>query len=197
MTVNLRNEKNLGLIGSILTLVGGFVGVIPALGVFKGTLSFIGEILILIALKGISDKLGDDRPFRYYLYSILIVFGGVLLALLLAVIGIISIPAFTNHASPASMVGVGMIGTAVLVILAVVILGIYFSIKAWRATYEVTGVEEFDKVATWTKWGIITLIILVGAILLLVAVIYQIIAFANLPEEMEPRERASSFNPIS
>jgi len=57
-------------------------------------------------------------------------------------------------------------------------------------------VEKFDKVATWTKWGAITLIILVGAVLLLVAAIYQIIAFANLPEELEPRGKAIS-SPIA
>ncbi|NJE06221.1 DUF996 domain-containing protein [Thermococcus sp. M36] len=201
MVVNLRTEKNLGLIGSIFILVGGFVGVIPAVGVFRGTLSLIGEILVLIALKGIGDKLGDDRPFRYYLYSIVVFVGGLVLALILVLIGVFSLSgstmAFGHVHSPMGIFGATMLAVGFLGIVAVLVLGIYFTIKAWRATYEITGVDEFDKVATWAKWGAITLIILVGAILLLVAMVYQIIAFANLPEELEPHWKPKQFSPIS
>ncbi|ASJ09005.1 hypothetical protein A3L11_07095 [Thermococcus siculi] len=197
MPVNLRSERNLGLIGSVLVLVGGFLGIIPYIGTFLGTASLVGQVLILIALKGIGDKLGDDRPFRYYLYSIVVVIGALIIAGIMALVGILTVPSFVDKGDWTGLVGVGIISMALLLLLAAIILGIYFSIKAWRATYEITGVEEFDKVATWTKWGAITLIILVGVILLLVAAIYQIIAFANLPEEMESREGTSAFNPIS
>ncbi|ASJ06935.1 DUF996 domain-containing protein [Thermococcus pacificus] len=196
MTVNLRSERNLGLIGSVLVLVGGFLGIIPYIGTFLGTASLVGQILILISLHGIGNKLGDDRPFRYYLYSIVVVIGALIIAAVMALVGILTVPSFVNNGDWTGLVGVSIIGMAVLLLLAALIIGIYFDIKAWRATYEITGVEEFDKVATWTMWGAITLIILVGAILLLVATIYQIIAFANLPEELEPKEKAIS-SPIA
>lgn len=82
-------------------------------------------------------------------------------------------------------VGLMMVVLGLVLIVLAVILTVYFHIKAWRATYEITGVEEFNQVATFLKWGAITLIILVGAILLLVAQIFRIIAFSKLPEEME------------
>ncbi|ASA77312.1 DUF996 domain-containing protein [Thermococcus sp. 5-4] len=187
---DLRSERSLGLVGSVLVLVGGFIGVIPYMGIFKGTLSLVGEILVLIALKGIGDKLGDDRPFRYYLYSVIVFFAGLLLAVILMIIGVFSISNSTmafGHPLHSSMgvFGATMVTLGGLAVVAVLVLGIYFDIKAWRAAYEVTGVEEFDQVATWTKWGVITLIIFVGVILLFIAAVYQIIGFANLPEEIE------------
>ena len=201
MAVDLRSERNLGLIGSVLVLVGGFVGVVPYMGAFKGALSLVGEILVLIALKGIGDKLGDNRPFRYYLYSVVVFFAGLLLAVILVIVGVFSLSGSTmafGHPLRSAMgiFGATMVVLGGLAVLAVLILGIYFAIKAWHATYAVTGVEEFEQVATWMKWGVITLIILVGVILLLIAAIYQIIAFANLPEELEPPRRAEPSNPV-
>jgi len=185
MGVNLRSERNLGMIGSILVLVGGFTGVIPYIGVFIGSVSLIGEILILIALKGLGDKLGDNRPFRYYLYSVVIAIGLAAVSIVLILVGILSAPGFVDHPEGLNAIGVGMVGAALLLILAGAIIGIYFTIKAWRAAYEITKVEEFKKTADFLMWGAITLIILVGVILLIVAAVYQILAFANLPEEFE------------
>jgi uncharacterized membrane protein len=51
--------------------------------------------------------------------------------------------------------------------------------------YGLTGVEEFDKTATWLLWGAVLAIVVIGLVLLLVAAVYQILAFANLPEELE------------
>ncbi len=182
--MDVRREKSLGLVGSILLLVGGFLGVIPYVGVFLGTTSLIGQVLILIALKGLGDKLGDDRPFRYYLYSVVIAIGLAAVSIVLILVGIISAPGFVDHPEGLNAIGIGMVGAALLLILAGAIIGIYFTIKAWRATYEITKVEEFKKTADFMMWGVITLIILVGVILLLVAAVYQILAFANMPEEL-------------
>ncbi|WP_456423870.1 DUF996 domain-containing protein [Thermococcus sp.] len=78
-----------------------------------------------------------------------------------------------------------MIFLGLALILVALVVGIYYSVKTWRVTYELTGVEEFDKTATFIKWGTITAILLVGILLLFVAAVYQIIAFAKLPEELE------------
>ncbi|NJE30964.1 DUF996 domain-containing protein [Thermococcus sp. 18S1] len=196
MAVSLKNEKNYGLIGSVLVLAGGFLGIIPYIGAFMGAISLVGQVLILLALKGIGDKLGDDRPFRYYLYSVIAGIAGLILAAVLVIIGALSIPAFVENGDSVSLVGISLLGTGLLVLLAAAIIGIYFTIKAWRTTYELTGVEEFDKTATWLMWGAILLIVLIGLVLLLVAAVYQILAFANLPEEFEERMKEEEFNPI-
>jgi len=185
--VDVRREKSLGLVGSILLIVGGFLGVIPYVGAFLGTTSLIGQVLILIALKGLGDKLGDDRPFRYYLYSVVIAIGLTAVSIVLILVGVLSAPGFVDHPEGLNAIGIGMIGAALLLIIAGAIIGIYFTIKAWRATYEITHVEEFKKTADFLMWGAITLIILVGVILLLVAAVYQILAFANMPEELNVR----------
>lgn len=190
MTVKLKSEKTLGLIGSILVLVGGFIGVIPSVGVFIGSTSLIGQVLVLIALKGLGDKLGDDRPFRYYLYSILVVVGGLFLAGIMVLLGIYSLAGATMAFGKPMEHGIGAAGAVMLALgiigmVAIVILAIYFSIKAWRAGYEITGVKEFKKTADFLLWGAVTLIILVGFLLLLVAAVYQILAFANMPEILE------------
>jgi uncharacterized membrane protein len=57
VTVSIKSEKNYGLIGSVLVIVGGFLGIIPYIGVIMSTVSLVGQVLILLALKGIGDKL--------------------------------------------------------------------------------------------------------------------------------------------
>ncbi|WP_297419699.1 DUF996 domain-containing protein [Thermococcus sp.] len=183
--MDVRREKSLGLVGSILVLIGGFLGIIPYVGVFLGTTSLIGQVLILIALKGLGDKLGDERPFRYYLYAVVVSIGIAAVAVVFMLIGIVSAPGFVDHPTGTNTIGIGLLGTAILLLLAGAIIGIYFTIKTWRAAYEITKIEEFKKTANFLMWGAITLIILVGLILLFVAAIYQILAFANMPEEIE------------
>ena len=198
--VDIRSERTLGLIGSVLTLVGGFVGVIPYVGVFMGALSLVGWVLVLVALNGIGNKLGDDRPFRYYLYSFLVAFVGVIVAVIFIVVGAVSISnanmvGMSPFEHPWSTFGVGVLIFGFILFIAVLILGVYFEKQAWEAMYELTGVKEFHETAKWLWWGALTAIILVGLLLLLIASIYQIIAFANLPEELEERG-GEKFNPI-
>ena len=192
--VDIKSEKTLGLVGSVLAIVGGFTGVIPYVGVFMGTVSLVGAILVLVALKGIGDKVGDDRPFKYYLYSIVVAFVGSVIAMIFILVGALSISNATiagmralEH--PWGFFGTGMLVFGFLAFIAVLVLGVYFAKGAWEAMYEITGVEEFQKTAKWLWWGALTAIILVGFVLLLVAAVYQIIGFANLPEELEPENR--------
>ncbi|MBP1912439.1 DUF996 domain-containing protein [Thermococcus stetteri] len=194
MTVNIKSEKNYGLIGSILVIVGRFLGITPYIRIIMSTVSLVGQVLILLSLKGIGDKLGDDRPFKYYLYSVVSGIVGAIVALIFVAIGILSIPAFVDEADSISTVGISFLGLGVLVLLAAAIIGIYYAIKTWRTMYRLTGVEEFDKTATFLKWGAITLIILVGIILLLIAEVFQIIAFSKLPDELEPKGQKPEYD---
>ncbi|WP_240920717.1 hypothetical protein [Thermococcus sp. CX2] len=52
--------------------------------------------------------------------------------------------------------------------------------------------EEFRSTAKWLWWGALPAVILIGRILLLVAGIYQILAFANMPEELEEKPKVDS-----
>ncbi|WP_457752454.1 DUF996 domain-containing protein [Thermococcus sp.] len=191
MGVELKTEKTLGLVGSILILVGGFVGVIPYIGAFMGTVSLVGLILVLISLKGIGDKLGDDRPFRYYLYSVIVAFVGAIILIVFVLAGVLMLPGHERFSDPFAWMGLGMIISAFVLFVVFLIVGVYFEKQAWESVYELTGVREFHDTAKWLWWGALTAIILIGLLFLLIAAIYQIIAFANLPESIET-ERTSS-----
>lgn len=185
MGVELKTEKTLGLVGSILILLGGFVGVVPYVGVFMGSVSLVGLILVLLALKGIGDKLGDDRPFRYYLYSVIVAFIGGIVLIVFIVAGVLMLPEHGGFSDPFAVMGVGMIIMAFVLFVVFLIVAVYFEKQAWESVYELTGVKEFHETAKWLWWGALTAIIIIGLLFLLIAAIYQIIAFANLPENFE------------
>ena len=206
MTVDVSSEKNLGFWGLLLSLVGAFI---PYIG---SVLALVGFILVLIALKGIGDKLGDDRPFRNYLYgfvfsiaSLLVVFG-----LIFGVMGLTSLHSTSEfhyggveEITPGQNVVINedlgggssswllSIGLVVLVVFIVAAIEAYFKSRAWGAMYELTGVKEFEDASTWMKWGAFTAIIGVGLILIFVGKIFAILAFNRMPatigkEEPEP-----------
>ena len=192
MEVDIRSERNLGLIGSILAIVSGFFGVVPYIGMFGSVLPLVAFILILLALKGIGDKVGDDRPFKYYLYGIIASFACIILAVILVIMALVPM-SFSTHVYSRQMnceitnikaTGFAIFTFVLFIIMLILslILTAYFQKRAWDAMYEITGVNEFHETAKWLWWGALTLIVLVGVILLLIAMIYQIIAFSNLPE---------------
>ena len=208
MEVDVSSERNLGLIGSILALAAGFFGVIPYIGMLGSLISLVGFVLILIALKGVGDKVGDGRPFKYYLYGFIVSISGFVLLVILVIAGVLVLHSGSGesmvfHESHPIAVGestsmvynidhgstdfavVGLILVVAIAAIAVFILAAYFQKKAWEAMWEITGVKEFKDTAKWLWWGALTLIILVGAILLLVSAIYQILAFSNMKERLE------------
>ncbi|GAB6102131.1 DUF996 domain-containing protein [Thermococcus atlanticus] len=195
MQVDIRSERNLGLIGSILALVSGVFGVIPYIGMLGRFFSLVAFILVLIALKGIGDKVGDDRPFRYYLYGFIVSIAALILIVVIALMGF-ALTSSRGHltydimhmGAAAGFAVAGFVGVIVLIFVGTIVLAAYFQKQAWEAMYEITGVSEFHETARWLWWGALTLIVLVGVILLFIAAIYQIIAFSNLPEVLETGE---------
>jgi len=168
--MNLRSEKTLGLIGSVLVLLG-VLGIVPYIGVPIGTVSLVGTLLILVALHGIGNKLGDERPFRNYLYSVVLGFAALVIPLVLLLIGALN------------DLEVGLVVAAVAMI-ALVIASAHYARKAWTAMYEITGTKEFLDAAKWTWWGALTIPLIIGLLLLLIANIFLVLAFANMPEEL-------------
>ncbi len=199
MSIDVSSEKSLGFWGLLLSLIGGFV---PYVG---SVLAFVGLILVLIALKGIGDKIGNDRPFKNYLYGVIFSFAGLIL-LIIFIFGIFGI--YSLHS--ASEMGVSSsreiapgesvviheefgnepgIGLEVIVLAAVIFLLIiaasaYFRSRAWGAMYEITEVKEFKDASTWMKWGAFTAVIIIGLLLVLIGEIMAIVAFNKMPAEL-------------
>ncbi len=188
--IDISSERNLGLVGSLLALAA----FIPKIG---GIISLLSPILILISLNGIGNKLGDEGPFKDYLK-------GFIIGLVLGFIGgaLIISAALISFQSPEQFPmhftydeghggltdkGEALILSGLIIVLLAIILAAYFEKKAWMGMYRITGVKEFENTAKFLWWGVLTLVILVGVILLLVAWVYQIIAFSNLPRQIRKK----------
>jgi len=202
--VNVRSEKNLGMWGSILALLGGFIPY------FGGVLALVGLILVLVALHGIGKATGDDRPFKNYLFAFIAGIA-VLIAIafvVLAVFGFSSMgiavheefsrpitvtpgeTVITHEVESSPPLALGMVALVFLLVVAVVIISAYFEMRAWSAMYEITGTKEFSDAANWFKWGAMTAIVLIGFLLIFIARIFVILGFSNMPEEVGERNPA-------
>ncbi|WP_297477860.1 DUF996 domain-containing protein [Thermococcus sp.] len=197
--VNVADEKNLGIWGAVVALVGSFI---PYAG---SVISLVGFIMVLVALHRIGEKVGDDRPFKNYLYAV-IASMSVLIIILVLAIGLFGISgmglktsesisgsvtvtpgenvAITHeYMEPETGFVMSIVGILLLVVLVVIVIA-YFEMKAWSAMYEITGTKEFSDAANWFKWGAVTAIVLIGFLLILVAKIFVIMGFSNMPEEV-------------
>ncbi|WP_297419813.1 DUF996 domain-containing protein [Thermococcus sp.] len=197
--VNVAGEKNLGMWGAVIALVGSFI---PYVGI---VISLVGFILVLVALHRVGEAVEDGRPFRNYLYAVITLMSVLILVLVvslsltgLASMGVQTSESFSgsttvtpgenvvitqNYGGSNTGIVMSIFGMLLLVV-AVAIVSAYFEMKAWSAMYEITGTKEFKDAASWFKWGAITTIILVGLLLILVARIFVILGFNNMPEEL-------------
>ncbi len=196
----LPQAKTFGGVGSILVLLA----FIPYAG---AALAIIGLVLILVAIKYISDEVGDRRIFNNALISVIIGIVGTALAIILlipAVLGamfaatstgsvtIVNIGGFTTTIpipqDGAGMAPQGLLGLIVAIILILVAIWIVQIVSAvfLKRSYDLVarylGVGLFSTAALLYLIGAALLIILIGFILILVAGIIQAIAFFSLPE---------------
>ena len=174
---DVRSAGTFGLVGVILMLVG----LIP----YAGVLAIVGLILVLIALNRLSRAYGNDAIWRNALYGF--VMGIVEVAVLVVAVFAYLVPMLLLHVPPmiASPNGFGtgfLVFFIVLFVIAYVfsILEFRFFRDAYRELAGSSGVEDFNKAARWYWIGALTLIVLVGAILILVGHIYALLGYNKL-----------------
>jgi uncharacterized membrane protein len=172
---DVRSAGTLGFVGVILMLVG----LIP----YAGVLGIVGLILVLIALNRLSKAYGNDAIWRNALYGVIIgIIGGVILvAVLLAYL----VPMLALHALPMVPYGFGTSFLVLFIVLFIIayvlaILSYRFLRNAYRELAGSSGVEDFNKAARWYWIGALTLIILVGAVLILIGHIYALLGYNKL-----------------
>ncbi len=180
---------------ALLMMPGDMIDSIPStLGVpwltTAGLLNLIGIALILVALYRIGEKLGNKKPFNYYLYNVIASWIGNWIGG--SIVAIIIFSAFSSE--DASLGTIIMIFA--LAFIAVFAVGRYFTMRTWEEMRKTTGVGEFGWVAEVVKWGTLTVIALtacmewvsilytVGVYLVLVTieVTLQALAFLRIPE---------------
>lgn len=192
---SLQTAKILGGIGALLMLIGGIV---PST---IGVLSFIGFIMVFIAVKMIADETNEKAIFDNYLYSFIA--GIIAFVVLIAMVFIV----FTSVGGLEFFMGLqssamtdpleifetiqpvlfGAIAALVIFWIIAVIASLFYR-KSFNLIAEKTGVKWFGTAGLLIFVGTITTIILVGFILLLIGSIIEIIAFFSLPDKLETTE---------
>jgi uncharacterized membrane protein len=202
--LNFDTSKTLGGIGAILMLVG----IIPVVS-FYGILEFVGAILILVALKGLSDYYQSVGIFKNALYGIIVGIVGAIVALVVAIAAIL--PNITpllmeiypgwdgNWASlqnmdpntnafnpttfdPSSLISLAMGVIGILVIVWIVaIIGTFFIRRSLKQINEKSGVGLFGTAGLMLLIGAVLIIAFgFGAILMWIGILLLAIAFFQL-----------------
>lgn len=194
----LGNAKILGGIGALLMLIG----FVPVAG---GVLSFIGFILVFIAVKMIADETKEKAIFDNYLYSFIacIIAVGALIAMafvaLASVGGIQFFYDLQNMAMSEPLeiwnaIQPALFGAiaGLLMFWIIAIISMLFLRKSFNLIAEKTGVKWFATSGLLFLIGIVLAIILVGFIILIIAIILEIIAFFSLPDNITKDDKKIS-----
>ncbi len=180
---SLSQAKTLGGIGSILILLTA----VPYAG---SVLGVVGFVLILIAVKYISDSLQDRSVFNNMLIAVILGIVGTVIGGLVVIGSVFRYIGFSNLTrttppaiAPSNVVSlVAGILVGLVVIWIVFIISAYFLRKSYNTVAARLNVGMFRTAALLYFIGAILVIILVGFALILVAQILFIVAFFSIPE---------------
>ena len=183
---SLSQAKTLGGVGSILALLG----IVPTAG---PVLSIAGLIMTLVAIKYISDVLGDKRIFNNMIIAVILGIGGIIVLVAFVLAAVARFVGFGNlfGASPGvpptipasdvisliAGIAIGLLAAWVLVIVSAVFLRMSYKSVAARL-----NVKLFGTAALLYLIGAALTIILIGFALIFVAQILLVVAFFSLPD---------------
>lgn len=204
----LRNAKLLGGIGSILMLLI----MIPSAGIF---IAFIGLILVLVAVKYISDEIKDNSVFNNFLLTFIVIIVGAVAAMFVFVLSFFSVAAgidwtqFQNVTSPQQFFQMfqskglfeffAFIIFGLLVLWITLIVASYFLRKSYNKIAEATHTSMFHTSGLLYLIGAVSAIVLIGFIIIIIAFIIQIIAFFTMPDTLPgttaPQPQMQTTNP--
>lgn len=213
--MSLQNAKIFGGIGSILPFVSSLLGIVLAFGfiflpfiaIVNIVISLIGWILILLAIKIISDEAKDRSIFTNYLTYVIIGIIGTIIATIFVggTIGLGFLSSFEKMSEGEMAEGAtGFLetfaGAIVLLIIFFIIVYVIQIVAAVFLKRSFDGIAKHTKVELFRTTG---LLYLIGAILLIlfgiggiitfIAAILQIVAFFSLPDTLpEPTPAAPS-----
>ena len=187
----MSNAKTMGGIGALLTLIGM---IIPNFGFLIG---IIGFILIIIAVKYISNETKDASIFNNFLYFFIVAIIGVVIAGAILVYtfleagGMSYISELQNlaYSDPIAVwdtiqpLLMGVLAAIVILWILMIVSAIFIK-KSYNKIGELTNVKWFKTTGLLFLIGAATLIIVVGFIIILIGIILEIIAFFSLPDKL-------------
>ncbi len=190
----LSQAKSLGGVGSILILLG----FVPSVGFIFG---LVGLVLVLLAVKQISDTVNDREIFNNVLMAVILQIVGFGILTFAVISGLFSIFAisptgqfFDGFADPealapdAVLTFLGVFALGLIAMWIVLIIAARFLRRGYERIATRTGTGMFGTVGRWYFYGSLLLIVLVGFIVLLIAQILQIVAFFSLPDSPPPQQ---------
>ncbi|PIU59251.1 hypothetical protein COS86_05230 [Candidatus Bathyarchaeota archaeon CG07_land_8_20_14_0_80_47_9] len=194
--MDLEMSKNLGGIGALLLVISG-IGMFGT--VYVGLLGLIGIILVLIAMKGLSDYYKEGGIFNNALYGFIVtIVGGltcvgVMVVTIIMAISTLGITDWTDWAMGIqqnamdwnamwSLIGpIIWAAIAALVVLFIfAIIAVIFYRKSLSLLSKKSGVNMFETTGLLLLIGAILTIILVGFILIWIAGILLTVAFFSI-----------------
>ncbi len=191
---SLVQAKSLGGIGSLLLVLS----VIPSAGPILG---IIGFILVLIAVKNISEAVGNKAIYDNALISIILGIVGLVVGLVVGVAGFLSFfgaprffqgpfePPFERGFQPGDFMGPGFISfilaiiAGLLVIWATTIASAVYLRRSFTSIASALNIKQFSTAATLYLIGAVLVVVLVGFIIIFIAAIIQTLAFFSIPEQ--------------
>ena len=192
--MTLESSKTLGGIGALLMVIG------PFLGVYTGVLGLIGLILVMIALKGLSDHYNEGSIFNNALYGVILaIIGGVVFVAVIVVAAVGLLSALGIHWStlsdPTALSSINwqeivtfdilwphiaaVLGSFVVLFIFVVVASIFLR-RSLTLLSAKTGVGLFGTTGLIILIGAVLTIIGVGLILLWIALILLTVAFFSI-----------------
>jgi len=193
--MTLESSKTLGGVGALLMVIGPFIGA------YSGVLGLIGLILVMIALKGLSDHYNDAGIFNNALYGFIIGIIGVAIAVAVIVVAAVdfltavgldisaawSDPAVWSSINWEQAVTwnilwphIAAILGGLVVLFAFIVVAAVFLRRSYTTLSAKTGVNMFGTVGLLTLIGAVLTIIVVGFALLFVAQILLVVAFFSI-----------------
>ena len=214
--MNLESSKTLGGVGSILMLVG----FIPFAGAFTGILSFVGFILVLIALNGLAKVYNEKGIFNNFAYSIVACIAGVAVAASVAFIAVVTtlknflyqiypgwngnwsdlsglIPDTTNIDFSDVLPLIGNLLVVVVIVWITAILVTFFMRKSLKTLAAKTNVGLFSTAGLLLLIGAFLTIVFIGFLLIWVAILLMAIAFFQIKPQTEQQFTALTPPPAS
>ena len=189
----LRDAKNYGGVGAILLLISTFI---PFVGI---VVSIAGFILVLLAVKYISEAVGDRSVYDHMLFFVIVGIIGFVVAFLFIFTALlpflgpgfqppVDLPDITDPLAIFAIFTV-LIGLAIAWILSIV--AAVFLRRSFNSISAQLGVRLFRTTALLFFIGAILLIVFVGFVLIFVAEILMIVAFFSIPEQVpQPAQMA-------
>ncbi len=181
----LRDAKNYGGVGAILLLISSFV---PIVGI---VVSIVGFILVLLAVKYISEAVGDRSIYDNMLFFVILAIIGSVVAVLFVFTALLPFlgPGFQPPIDPPDItdplaifaIFTVLIGLAIAWIVSIV--AALFLRRSFNSIATHLGVRLFGTAALLFFIGAILLIVIVGFVLIFVAEILMIVAFFSIPDQ--------------